>query len=89
MSTYWWVIKQAVFFFPVIAFVMTIPYMLYNYHKYGSVIASKTFMVYSFVLYMLCAYFLVIMPLPDKSKVSLMTGPRALFVPGMWRQDIL
>lgn len=89
MSTYLWVIQQAVFFFPVIAFVMTIPYMLYNYHKYGSVIASKTFMVYSFVLYMLCAYFLVIMPLPDKSKVALMTGPRAQLVPGMWIQDIL
>lgn len=62
-------LKTAIILFPAIAFLFTTPFVLHNYHKYGSVSISRTLIVYSFILYMMCAYFLVILPLPAKSEV--------------------
>ena len=89
MHTYLWIIQQAILFFPLLAFLITIPYMLYNYHKYGSIIAIRTLFVYSFVLYLLCAFFLVILPLPEKSKVAMMTSSRAQLIPFTFIKDII
>ena len=77
MEIYKEVIIQAVIIFPVVAALFTMPYMLYNYHKYGSVLSMRILIVYSFILYLLCAYFLVILPLPSMEEVAAMTGPRA------------
>ncbi len=53
--------------FPFIAAVFTFPYVMVQYHKYGSVSKYRTLIIYSFVLYMLIAYFMVILPLPDRA----------------------
>ena len=50
--------------FPFIAALITLPYLIYQYRKYGSIPALHTLVVYSFVLYLLIAYFMVILPLP-------------------------
>lgn len=51
--------------FPFVALVITFPYAIYQYHKFGSVSKYRTLIVYSFVLYMLIAFFLVALPLPE------------------------
>ena len=51
--------------FPFIAAVFTLPYALYQYNKYGSVSKFRTLIIYSFILYMLIAFFMVCLPLPD------------------------
>lgn len=51
--------------FPLIAFLITLPYMVYQYRKFGSIPWLRTFIVYSFVFYMLVAYYMVILPLPE------------------------
>ena len=89
MEIYKEVIIQAVIIFPVVAALFTMPYMLYNYHKYGSVLSMRILIVYSFILYLLCAYFLVILPLPSMEEVAAMTGPRAQLVPFQFVQDII
>ena len=48
-----------------IAAVITLPYAVFQYHKHGSVSKLRTVIIYSFILYMLIAYFMVILPLPD------------------------
>lgn len=58
-------IKTSIIFFPIIALIFTIPYILKQYHKYGSINKLRTVIVYSFILYMMTIYFLVILPLPD------------------------
>lgn len=63
-------IKTALFVFPVIAFLFTIPFILSQYHKYGSIHKLRVFIVYSFILYMITVYFLVILPLPKLSEVT-------------------
>lgn len=51
--------------FPLLAFAITLPYLIYQYRKFGSVPWLHTLIVYSFVFYLLCAYFLVLLPLPE------------------------
>lgn len=60
--------------FPFIALIITFPYILVQYGKYGSINKMRTVIVYSFILYLLCAYFLVILPLPEVSEVSSSVG---------------
>lgn len=63
------IIGTAFIAFPIIAFIMTIPYMFIQYRKYGSINKIRTLIIFSFVLYLLCVYFLVILPLPDRNSV--------------------
>lgn len=81
MSDYFEVIKTALLYFPFIAFAISLPFVLSQYHKYGSISVWKSFVIYSFVLYLTCAYFLVILPLPDRAEVAAMTTPRAQLIP--------
>ncbi len=61
----------AVIIFPIIAVILTIPYLLYNYRKFGSIIWFKVFIVFSFIYYLLNVYFLVILPLPNAEEILL------------------
>ncbi len=89
MEIYKDVILQAVIVFPVIACIITLPYVLYNYHKYGSVLSIRILIVYSFILYLICAYFLVILPLPSREEVEAMTGPGVQLIPFQFVRDIV
>lgn len=62
-------IKSAIFIFPFIALLFTMPFILYQYHKYGSINKLRGLIVYSFILYMITIYFLVILPLPKETNV--------------------
>ena len=55
--------------FPMIAIVATVPFMIGQYQKYGSVSPYRYVVVFSFILYGLMCYFLVILPLPDPKAV--------------------
>lgn len=62
-------IKIAILIFPLIALLFTVPFILHQYHKYGSINKFRVLIVYSFILYMLIIYFLVILPLPSFDEV--------------------
>ena len=53
--------------FPFIAAVFTLPYAIFQYNRYGSVSKLRTLVIYSFILYMLIAFFMVSLPLPDRA----------------------
>ncbi|MCH4206795.1 MAG: VanZ family protein [Solobacterium sp.] len=71
MTSYLSSIKTAIVAFPLLAAVITLPFILYQYHHYGSIHWMRVLIVYAFIFYMLAAYFLIILPLPDKSNLSL------------------
>lgn len=81
MQAYWFPIHTAILFFPLIAFLLAIPYALFSYHRYGAVSRLRTLVLASFIFYMLCAYFLVILPLPDPAAVADRQGPFMQLVP--------
>jgi len=47
-----------------------LPYAIYNYRKRGQVPMRRTLIGYSFIWYLVAAYFLVILPLPSKEAVE-------------------
>ena len=51
--------------FPFIAALLTFPYALYQYNRHGSVSKLRTLIIFSFILYMIIAFFMVSLPLPD------------------------
>ena len=82
-------IKIAMLVFPVLAFPITLPYMIINYRKYGSINKLRTLILYSFVLYLLTMYFLVILPLPDPDTVHTTYTQMLNLVPFTFVLDLL
>ncbi len=76
MSSYVFPIKTAVLFFPLLALLITAPILIYYYRKYGTLGKLRSLILYSFVFYLLCTYFLVILPLPSIQSVAELTTPR-------------
>lgn len=62
-------IKTAIFVFPFIALLFSVPFILHQYHKYGSINPFRVLIIYSFILYVITIFFLVILPLPAKNEV--------------------
>lgn len=89
MSTFSYSIQTAFLCFPFVALFFTIPYMLFQYHKYGSINSYRSLLIYSFLLYLLCAYFLVILPLPSIEFVSNITTPSYNLRPFYFVSEIL
>lgn len=75
MSAYIEPIKTALLIFPFLALFISSFFFIYEYRKFGRFIISRAIILYSFVFYLLCAYFLVILPLPPISEVAHYGGP--------------
>ncbi|MEI5992877.1 VanZ family protein [Candidatus Enterococcus mansonii] len=74
MSAYAAPIKTAIIVFPFLAFAISFVLVIREYRKYGTFLFTRALIVYSFVFYLLCAYFLVILPLPPKAEVAQYTS---------------
>ena len=70
MEIYLKPIISACYIFPILAIIFTIPYILYEYNKYGSLLVIRTAIVYTFIFYMLTSYFMTILPLPPLDSVT-------------------
>lgn len=68
-------IEIAVEMFPIIALLMTMPFMIHQYRKYGSIPLMRCLCIYGFSFYLVCAYFLVIFPIPPIEEVANLTTP--------------
>lgn len=82
-------IKTAVLVFPFIALLFTLPFILHQYHNYGSINKLRVLIIYSFILYMICIYFLVILPLPDRNEVTTKLGDMMRIRPFSFIEDII
>lgn len=89
MEMYFLPIIKSFIVFPVIAFFFTLPYIIWQYHKYGSLPFLRSVIVYSFILYLLSAYFLVILPLPDYDTVANLNTPVMQLKPFSFLFDIV
>lgn len=81
MASYASIIRTVVLIFPGISLLLTLPYIIYNYRRYGSVSLLRSLVLFSFLFYLMCAYFLVILPLPDPAEVALRRTPATQLVP--------
>lgn len=75
MSVYVIPIKIAIIIFSLLGFVLILPWLIYSYRKYGYFSLWASIVTYSFTFYMLCALFLVLLPLPDTRDTCSMQSP--------------
>lgn len=88
MNAYSIPIKFAIITFPFIAFILTIPFLIYQYRKYGAIPILKSIIFYSFILYLITAYYMVILPLPSIEYVKKLNTPYTQLVPFQFIKDI-
>lgn len=70
MSNFIYDIQLGFLAFPLVALLLAVPYALYQYRRFGAISIWKTFVVFTFILYCLCAISLIVFPLPaDHSAV--------------------
>ncbi len=69
LSNYSLPIFTAVALFPVIVGVFTIPFLIWNYRKYNGLSIMRATVIFSFIFYMMCAFFLTLLPLPSIDEV--------------------
>ena len=81
-------IQTALLVFPFIAAAFTLPYMVYQYRAYGTIPWFKTFMVFAFIFYLLCAYFMVILPLPVDREAFVPAAAHPQLAPFKFVRDI-
>ncbi|MGX7200332.1 VanZ family protein [Enterococcus nangangensis] len=81
MSAYIYPIKMALVIFPFLALLLSFPLFIKEYRKYGSFPVIKGVLIYSFIFYLLTAFFLTMLPLPSKEVVAQMTSPRIQLIP--------
>lgn len=81
MSGYAFPIEMALVVFPFLALALAFPFMIVQYRRYGSFIFWRAVVLYTFIFYLLAAYFLIILPLPSRSAVAAYTTPRYNLVP--------
>lgn len=55
MSVYLIPLQSALLLFPFLAAMITLPYIIIQYRKYGSILPIRVLIVYSFIFYLLCA----------------------------------
>ena len=81
MSSFAVPIKTAVAFFPLLAFLFTLPFLIRQYRRYGSVPILRSLVVYSFIFYLMAAWFMTVLPLPPIETVAQMTRPYTQLIP--------
>ena len=74
-------IKSAILIFPVLAILLSLPFLIVQYHRYGGIIAWRSIVIFTFIFYLLCAYFLIILPLPSIQEVRHLTTQRYNLIP--------
>ena len=75
-------ITIAIMFFPVIAGLFTLPFVIKHYRKFGGIAIMRTLVVYSFILYCMCTFLLTVLPLPSREAVMAMPDHPIGWIPG-------
>lgn len=88
MNAYSIPIQFAIITFPFIAFILTIPFLIYQYRKYGAIPILKSIIFYSFILYLITAYYMVMLPLPSIEYVKKLNTPYTQLIPFQFIKDI-
>ncbi len=75
MNSYIFPIKVALITFPILAFIFTLPFLIHQYRKYRYINKFRAFILYSFLLFLMVSYYLVILPLPNTYDVKSLQSP--------------
>lgn len=89
LANYLFPITYAFGAFPIVALLFTLPFLVVQYRRHGYVNKVRAFVLYLFLLYLLNALFLVMLPLPaSRHNLPLRDGALQL-IPFRFIQDIV
>ena len=88
-QTYLFPISYAFMAFPVAALFFTLPFLIVQYRRHGYINKIRALVLYLLLLYLLNAFFLVLLPLPDSRHNAAPAGSMIQLVPLQFIQDIL
>lgn len=89
MSYYLYPLKAAALFFFVLIQFIAIPILAYQYKKEGALTFTKGLVIYSFIFYLITAFFMTLLPLPSHEFVDSLTSARMQLIPFMFVKDII
>ena len=81
LNHYFGVILTACTLFPAAAAAFTLPFAVRQYRRYGGIPVIRVVIVYSFILYCMCAFALTVLPLPSRAAVAAMKPKPIGWVP--------
>lgn len=81
MNSYMQAILVSLISFPFVAAMLTLPFTVRNYRRFGGISILRTVIFYSFVLYMMCAFLLTVLPLPARHDVAAREAVKVCFIP--------
>ncbi len=79
MQEYIDVMMTAARLFPLVAILFTLPYMIFQYYRYSSIMLLRVVILYSFILYLMCTALLTILPTPNTITAATQQTPQ--FIP--------
>ncbi|WP_405112220.1 VanZ family protein [Paenibacillus sp. FSL K6-1217] len=88
-QTYLFPISYAFMAFPVAALFFTLPFLIVQYRRHGYINKIRALVLYLLLLYLLNAFFLVLLPFPDSRHNAAPSGSMIQLVPLQFIQDIL
>lgn len=88
-QTYLFPISYAFMAFPVAALLFTLPFLIVQYRRHGYINKIRALVLYLLLLYLLNAFFLVLLPMPDSRHNAAPAGSMIQLVPLQFIQDIL
>lgn len=82
-------ISYAFMMFPIAALIFTLPFLIVQYRRHGYIHKLRAVILYLFLLYVMNAYFLVLLPLPSSRHNAAPSGSIVQFIPLQFIQDII
>ncbi|ASA21158.1 VanZ family protein [Paenibacillus donghaensis] len=87
-ETYLFPISYAFLTFPVAALLFTLPFLVVQYRRHGYINKIRALILYLLLLYLMNAFYLVLLPLPPTRHNAAPTGPIMQYIPLQFIQDI-
>ncbi|MFD1138019.1 VanZ family protein [Paenibacillus urinalis] len=88
-QSYLFPISYAFMTFPIAALFFTLPFLIVQYRKHGYINKVRAIMLYLLLLYLMTAYFLVLLPLPAARHNEPLSGIPYQLIPFNFIHDIL
>ncbi|OKP91820.1 teicoplanin resistance protein VanZ [Paenibacillus helianthi] len=82
-------ISYAFMSFPVAALLFTLPFLVVQYRRYGYINKIRALVLYLLLLYLLNAFYLIMLPMPSSRHNAMPTGNMIQHIPLQFIQDIV
>ncbi|MEC0234958.1 VanZ family protein [Paenibacillus kribbensis] len=89
IQSYLFPVSYAFLAFPFAALLFTLPFLIVQYRRHGYIHKARAWLLYLMLLYLMNAFFLVILPLPSSRHNAALAGGALQFIPLQFIHDIV